>query len=139
MKFRKPIFMTHSAQFILFLTIVQRWNHKTLLFTWRGVQHSAKAMITTMIILVTLILFSLPLHLFRVSRAGPGPWVAALPRQSRSSMFMYSHRMLNKGSANIVTNTTTYDKNLKLNFLQIWSLNNTANIMNVTQSKSKMQ
>jgi hypothetical protein len=32
----------------------------------------AKTMMTTMIMRVTRILFSLPLHLLRVSRAGPG-------------------------------------------------------------------
>lgn len=75
--------------------------------TWSGVQHKVKTMMTTMIMRVTLILFSFPLHLFRVSRAGPGPWVAALPLQSLSSMFMYSQRMLSSGKANIVTKTTT--------------------------------
>ncbi len=80
---------------------------RSLVFTCNGVQHNAKAMITTIIILVTRILFSFPLHLFRVSRAGPGPWVAALPRHNLNNMFMYNQRIVNKGSANIVTKTTT--------------------------------
>ena len=81
--------------------------HGITVVTCNGVQHKANAMITTMIILVTRILFSFPLHLFRVSRAGPGPWVAALPRHNLNSMFMYSQRIVSNGSTNIVTKTTT--------------------------------
>ena len=57
-------------------------------------------MMTT--VLVALFLFSFPLLLLSLSLAGPGPCVAAEPRHSRSSMFMYSQRMASSGTASDV-------------------------------------
>ena len=61
----------------------------------------------TTTVLVALFLFSCPLLLFPplllfLSLAGPGPCVAAEPRHSRSSMFMYSQRMARSGTASDV-------------------------------------
>ena len=59
----------------------------------------------TTTVLVALFLFSCPLLLLLLlflSLAGPGPCVAAEPRHSRSSMFMYSQRMARSGTASDV-------------------------------------
>ena len=67
----------------------------------------AKATMMMTTVLVALFLFSCPLLLLPppppvplfLSLAGPGPCVAAEPRHSRSSMFMYSQRMARSGTA----------------------------------------
>ena len=62
----------------------------------------AKATMMMTTVLVAFFLFSRPLLLLFLSLLGPGPCVAAEPRHSRSSMFMYSHRMARSGTASDV-------------------------------------
>ena len=64
----------------------------------KGVQQTAKTIITATIIRVTRFLFSWPLPGLRDSRLGPGPCDnAADPFHNRINMFAYNARMATNG------------------------------------------